>query len=278
MIRSSKAKPTCLAVTVNRRLESPRSLDAVSTSLSRQTTLRFYEKQIEIEFEIEITTLNKMKKDQYKACFTDAHGYEQTTITNDGETLSMVLRGVTFEDTMFDSFEPVADTNPALLEQFTLYQNGLCLCRIECEIPIAIIDNNKQFTGTLNCVINLGAPAKTGGLDSVDLSIVLLHDGREYRSSGTSGWFEDELIDIQKQLPVYIFIKACINCLYSDYSPYGHGLFGCMMCFKNLKQEYLKVKSKDDFWSIHDRPDRFVQETYRCGEFERRIPGTGYRG
>jgi len=30
--------------------------------------------------------------------------------------------------------------------------------------------------------------------------------------------------------------------MFSDYSPYGHGLFGCMMCFRNLKEEYVKVK------------------------------------
>jgi hypothetical protein len=51
-----------------------------------------------------------------------------------------------------------------------------------------------------------------------------------------------------------------------------------MMCFKNLKNEYLKVTSKDEFWSVHDRFDRLVQETYLCPEFSRRVPGTGYRG
>jgi hypothetical protein len=29
---------------------------------------------------------------------------------------------------------------------------------------------------------------------------------------------------------------------------------------------------------LSDRYDRLVQETYLCPEFERRIPGTGYRG
>ena len=89
---------------------------------------------------------------------------------------------------------------------------------------------------------------------------------------------EPVLNDPQAQLPEAVFIKACINCLYSDYSLYGHGLFGCMMCFRNLKADYLKVTTKKDFWSVHGRQDRFVQETYLCPEFERRIPGTGYRG
>jgi hypothetical protein len=42
--------------------------------------------------------------------------------------------------------------------------------------------------------------------------------------------------------------------------------------------QYLKVTTKDEFWTVHDRYDRMVQETYLCPEFERRIPGTGYRG
>ncbi|HSY47275.1 MAG TPA: hypothetical protein VLC46_00525 [Thermoanaerobaculia bacterium] len=73
-------------------------------------------------------------------------------------------------------------------------------------------------------------------------------------------------------------MRACINCLHSDYSPYGHGLFGYMTCFRNRKAEYLRVKSKDDFWKVHDHFEEMVQETYLCPEFERRVPGTGYRG
>lgn len=89
---------------------------------------------------------------------------------------------------------------------------------------------------------------------------------------------EDKLLKIQKQLPDGLFIQACINCLYSDYSPYGNGVFGCMMCFRKLKQEYLQVKSKQEFFHIHDHFERQVQETWLCDEFERRVPGTGYRG
>jgi hypothetical protein len=38
------------------------------------------------------------------------------------------------------------------------------------------------------------------------------------------------------------------------------------------------VRTKKEFWSVSGRQDRFVQETYLCPEFERRVPGTGYRG
>tara|TARA_R110000850_G_scaffold275084_1_gene413662 strand:+ start:2131 stop:2304 length:174 start_codon:yes stop_codon:yes gene_type:complete len=56
------------------------------------------------------------------------------------------------------------------------------------------------------------------------------------------------------------------------------GYLGDMMCFRNLKQEYLQVKSKQEFFHIHDHFERQVQETWLCDEFELRVPGTGYRG
>jgi hypothetical protein len=95
----------------------------------------------------------------------------------------------------------------------------------------------------------LGDPAPNGRLDREQLRIVLEYDDQRFVGHGTSGWFEDELLAIQSQLPEGVYIKACINCLYSDYNPYGHGLFGCMMCFRNLKAEYLKVTTKKEFWS-----------------------------
>ncbi len=102
--------------------------------------------------------------------------------------------------------------------------------------------------------------------------------GYVYRSAGTSGWFEDELLDIQKQLPDGVFLKACITCAFSDYSPYGHGLFGGMLCFRDNKAGYLTVKGKSDLFRIWSTATEYVQETYLCPEFERRVRGSGYRG
>jgi Family of unknown function (DUF6304) len=215
--------------------------------------------------------------ESYPATYSDAHGSEPTTIANDSETLRLSLRGVAFMGRDFDSLEPTGAA-PEQLRRFTLSQGCLCSCRIECRIPVPIHERGKLLDGTLSVELVLGAPTPNGGLDREQLRIILEYDGRRIAGTGTSGWFEDELLGIQAQLPEGVLIKACINCLYSDYSPYGHGLFGCMMCFRNLKAEYLKVTTKQEFWSVHGRQDRFVQETYLCPEFERRIPGTGYRG
>lgn len=215
--------------------------------------------------------------DQYPTTYSDARGSESTIIVNDGQELTVHLRGVRFVGHDFDSLEP-KDATTEQLTQFNLCKGDLCSCRIQCRIPIPVQSPDKVHDGVMFSDLVLGDPAPNGGIDEERLSIVLQYDGQRIAGPGTSGWFEDELVQIQSQLPEGTFIKACINCLYSDYSPFGHGLFGGMMCFRNLKMEYLQVTSKEEFWSVHGRQDRFVQETYLCSEFERRIPGTGYRG
>jgi Family of unknown function (DUF6304) len=216
--------------------------------------------------------------DRYPANYSDDRGSESTSVVNDGETPRISLRGLEFAGSDFDSLEPPKEATVEQLGRFSLNNGCLCSCRIESRIPVPIIDCGSQVVGALSVELVLGDPAPTGSLDREQLRIVLEYGDQQYAGPGTSGWFEDELLAIQARLPVGVFMMACINCLYSDYSPAGHGMFGCMMCFRNLKAEYLNVKTKGEFWSVHDRYDRMVQETYLCPEFERRIPGTGYRG
>jgi hypothetical protein len=216
--------------------------------------------------------------DSYVAKYTDVHGIEDATITNDGSTLAMTLRGVAFAGADFDSLEPASAATLDQLANFSLSHNELCSCRIECEIPITVNDRGSPSQGTLFVDLILGAPKPNSWLDREVLQLRLASNHGEFSGSGKSGWFEDELLEIQSQLPSGVYVQACINCRYSDDSLYGHGAFGCMMCFRNLKSKYLKVKSKDDFWSVHNHYDRMVQETYLCPEFERRVSGTGYCG
>jgi len=214
--------------------------------------------------------------DHYPATYADAQGSETTTLANDGKELKVTLRGVEFVGDDFDSLEPRHAT-PEQLSRFTLHHGCLCSYRIECQVLVPVQDGGRLVDGSLFVKLVLGDPDPNGGLDSRQLQIVLEYDGQRFAGPGASGWFEGELLAIQARLPNGVFIKACINCQYSDYSPYGHGLFGGLMCFRNLKAEYVKVTTKEQFWSVHGRQERFVQETYLCPEFERRIPGTGYR-
>lgn len=219
-----------------------------------------------------------MAIERYSARYQDARGIEHTSIANDGETLRVLIRGVEWTGRDFDALAAAPAAPPAQLALFTLADDCLCACELAFEIPLVVVDGGGGTPATLSVELRLGRPRPDGGLDDEQVQLTLASAHGRFAGAGTSGWFEDELLDIGRQLPPGVHLRACITCLYSDYSPYGHGLFGSMMCFRNLKSEYLQVHTKVDFWSVHDRAERRVQETYHCPEFERRRPGTGYRG
>ena len=215
---------------------------------------------------------------RYPGTYSDDHGLEVIEITNDGDELRLRVRDVEFYGSDFDGLEPEESTAPTLLEQFTLNHRDLCACTLSWKMPITILEQGSEQHGHLDVTLLLGPPAPNGGIDREELSLTLRYDNHCIESSGTSGWFEDELASIASQLPSGASMKNCFGCLYADYSPYGHGLFGSMMCFDDARSEYLAVRSKDDFLDLHDRYTRIVQETFCCPSFTRRVPGTGYRG
>jgi hypothetical protein len=219
----------------------------------------------------------------YSARYKDRFGEENTTILNDGVTLTMMVRGVRFQGSDFDSFEPQDVPDPAQLSSFTFLHESLCLCVIEADISVPVV----VPTGIVDCLLTfqleLGEPLPTGQMDRERLKLSLKVNEQTYCSEGKSGWFEDEMLDLQGKLPPGTFMKACINCAFSDYSPYGHGLFGNLICFRANKRGYLGLPSGEDFskdayFDVMETVSEMVQETYLCPEFEKRVPGTGYRG
>nr|WP_315820382.1 DUF6304 family protein [Paraflavitalea speifideiaquila] len=89
--------------------------------------------------------------------------------------------------------------------------------------------------------------------------------------------FEGGFDSIKAKLPEGFDLKCCYGCAYSDYSVYGQGFWGTMMCFKNIKEDYLMVKDKDEYMDIMDDRDRFVQETFYVPTFksDQRVLATG---
>lgn len=213
----------------------------------------------------------------YPTIYRDKFGEETTTIDNDGRELRMIVRGVEFRGTDFDGLQPTGTQDISEPTCFTLQNGDLCSCVIDCQIPVQI--SEAQTTeGILEVHLELGDPEPTGGIDREYLLLKLRLGQRCHVSSGGSGWFEDELLDMQKQLPEGVFIKTCINCAFSDYSPLGHGLFGNLACFRDNKEGYRSVRTKADIFRVWKTMTEYVQETYICPEFEKRQPDTGYRG
>lgn len=222
---------------------------------------------------------------EYPALYRDVRAEERTVIENDGKQLRMVVRGVEFVGDDFDGLKPALDLTDPRLESFTIYHMDLCGCYLECTIPVPVSSSADIVDGQLLVQLELGFPRPGGnkGIDREVLKLRLSVGDATLWSQGKSGWFEDELLDIQRALPEAMYMKACINCAFSDYSPVGNGLFGCMACFRDNKEAYLRVANKRPFdkvafFQIWATRTEFVQETYLCPEFERRQPGSGYRG
>ena len=219
----------------------------------------------------------------YPARYRDRFGEERTTILDDGGSLTTGIRGVRFRGTDFDGFGPVGVSDPTQVASFTFLHGSLCFCTIEADIPLPVVTPSESVDSLLTVELELGEPQPTGQMDRERLRLRLAVNGQTYLSDGKSGWFEDEMLNVQRKLPPGTFMKACINCAFSDYSPYGHGLFGNMICFRANKAGYRALPSgqefeKDAYFAVMDTVSEMVQETHLCPEFERRKAGTGYRG
>ena len=219
----------------------------------------------------------------YPARYKDRFGEERTTILNDGKALTMVVRGVRFCGNDFDRFEPQDVSDPIQLSSFSFLHGRLCFCLIEADMPVLVVTPNGEVNGLLTFELELGERMPTGQMDRERLKLRLTVNEMTDSSEGKTGWFEGEMLDLQGSLPSGTFMKVCINCAFSDYSPYGHGLFGNMICFWANKAGYLALHSGEDFekdayFDVMDTVSEMVQETHLCPEFKRRAPGTGYRG
>lgn len=215
----------------------------------------------------------------YQGSYADERGEFPAVFTNDGETFTMTVLGVTFRGGSLDTLEPDPETPAALLDGFITF-HGLRACDISLAMPLSVLAGGARAVADLKVNLHLSAPnpAPHSWIGNELLKLELALPDIHLQSSGKSGWFEHELLDLARQLPAGISIRSCLFCQCSDYSPYGSGLIGSMMCFRNIKAEYSRVKGKEAFWAVHDRFDRQVQETYLCGDFAPRIAGTGYRG
>ncbi len=219
-----------------------------------------------------------MEIERYPARYHDQWGEVATVIENDGKTLRMVIRDVEFSGTMLDDLESSTDVDvdTSQLSMFTLNRGKLCGCTLEFDMPLTVLFHLERLTGILHVKLTLGLPAPNGGIDREDLLLTLTVADQMFVSPGTSGWFENELLAIHMQLPEGMYMRTCLFCAFSDYHPVGNGLFGCLSCFRQAKQDYLSVRTKNDLLALYrQKLDEAVQETYCCSEFSRRTSPWG---
>jgi hypothetical protein len=189
-----------------------------------------------------------------------------------GFELRAVIRGVEFWGYDFDGLEPVS-RQAAVAAGFHLAAHGdVDRCVLRGDLPCAIEQAGVRKQGTVRFSLTLDPAAAR---QSAPRNLTLTTTIGQATYSVEDDWFEDGLQRLQGCLPDDVRLICCFTCLFSDYSPGGHGLLG-MLCHRGAKEEYLAVRSKREYWSVPVTED--VLETYLCPEFEPRIPGTGYRG
>jgi hypothetical protein len=180
------------------------------------------------------------------------------------------IRGVHVWGADFDGLE--ADGTADAASRLALNEAGeLASCVLRGDLPCSVsAAAGLTRPSTVRFALDLRLPPDpTQG----NLSLACEIDGATYAVSDS--WFEDGLLRLERALPPGHQLVACVTCLYSDYSPGGHGLTG-MRCHRDAKAQYLAVRSKADYWGVPVTED--IPETYLCDEYERRVPGTGYRG
>jgi hypothetical protein len=218
----------------------------------------------------------------YPAKYADKNGECETTIRNNWKILRMSVRSVEFCGSSFDNFRPAENTSKQVMDSFDFDSHGeLSDFQIECEVPVRIFENDEESAAGLNIRFERKTGKNQSEDDVYDLLLTLRYKGQNIQSKVYSD-FEDCLGEIKTQLgkleksPV---LKCCFGCALSDYSVYGHGIFGDLICFKNLKERYLNMKTHYDYYDLLEETNLdYVQEIYLCSEYQARRPHTFYRG
>lgn len=204
--------------------------------------------------------------------YRDERGTESVSFISDGSSIRASIRGVAVSGRAPDMLRAVQDLDPDRSSGLSFRDGVLWYCLISIDIPVSVLGDRSEKKGTLRVAWNLDHSA-----DKVSSGVPrLIIDGEVDVAAGSED-FEVSLPQIGEKLPRGSFLKTCINCQFSDYSPAGTASFGSMFCYRTLKAEYLAAKSKDVFFQLEERAER-TQEIFVCPEFERRTPGTGYRG
>lgn len=208
----------------------------------------------------------------YPAKYTDKNGEVETTIRNDWKILRMNLRGVEFSGSSFDYFRPDKNVSEELLETFTLNKdNELSDFQLECKIPVKMLEDSKESLAELKINFEPKILEIETGYYDYNLALTLNYKDEEFHST-YSGDFEDCFGVISGQLiksPKYLALKCYFGCRLSDYSVYGHDVFGSLICFKNFKEKFLSVKTRYDYYDLLEEKNlEYVQEVYLCSEYQ----------
>lgn len=214
--------------------------------------------------------------DGWAAVFTDAVGSTEALISNDGARVHLRVLGVRFAGAWLDDFAPVG--NEPVPGRLRLHRGDLCDYRLEFRVPMTVREGADDVATALDVCVELGPPTERGGLSHEWVQLRLSFDGAEEYTTRRHDLFETALDEVREHLGAGSLLKCCFGCDFSDYSPYGNGMFGTLYCFRTAKEQYRRVVGKDEIFELWDEAAGAVQETWLCEEWEARAANRGYRG
>jgi len=150
--------------------------------------------------------------------------------------------------------------------------NRLLNCTLIFHLPITVSKNDIDQQTILDLEITIGTEEDPMNYKISSQRLTL----ENYSVQNKNGIVETGFNDLKNALPNNIKLKCCFNCAYSGFSLYSSGFFGCIICYRNAKIEFLNIKSKDDYVEISEKGVDKYMETHLCDEFEYRIAKTGY--
>ncbi len=193
--------------------------------------------------------------EHYQGQYSDASGIEDFQIANDGVTLTCRLRGVEFSGQDFDDLEPAPGDRGRSAEPF------LVRARLSDRLLVSLHNADFRVGGrdrgrSRSKWISLG--------EGDPLRLALTVEGEAVRISGPARMVRRRNVGFaggcRKRL-----LRCCLFCKFSEYPIGGNGMFGGLLCFRNLKSEIVAVRSKLEFAAVDRRAEKWVQETELCG-------------
>jgi hypothetical protein len=184
--------------------------------------------------------------------YRDQAGYEALTWRVEGSRryklpsldVFTTVRGIDLWGTDFDGLEPVDPS--AAAGKLPLDQVGeLTGCGLSGDLPCTMAVGGQRRPATIAFSLDLrpGTAVLPGSAHTLTVSLVL--DSVTYEVA--DDWFEDGVQRLERALPPGVQLVCCVTCLFSDYSPGGHGMTG-IRCHRGAKEQYLAVWSKADYW------------------------------
>lgn len=202
-------------------------------------------------------TARRGDRETYAGRYIDWAGAAVARIDNDGDMLTLTVRGRRFSGPDFDMLSPEGEGDRG---DFHIEQEVLTDFRLDYAMPLPVACAGATADRQLFVRIHIGGRGEAGACVQISLS-----EGDDSVSS--FGDFASAFADLAVRSGAGVIPKACIACAHAGYNPAGHGLYGALMCFRGLKAERRAARESGDLTPLLGRQDRFVQETWLCGDW-----------